>query len=374
MDARTFETRIANVSAILTKQIKPLSAFIAISQDGVGWEDIYYLSGFSGTSGALAITPHDAVLFVDSRYAELAKETCVCQLMPCEAGRRITPLQAAANFVTEKSPTRVALGGRRLTHSAHNELDEIFAGNVELIDFSNVLMNMRRRKNAEEVAKIREAAGIAARAFTWALSETSAGVSEREFAARLEYMVHALGGDFANPIPVIVSSGARTSLPHAVPTRKKFDWGDWVMVDFCVRKDGYVCDITRMLSIGEPSEETKALYTLVRWAQEEAAALLSPGFDVNEIDEAARDIMVGANLGNYFTHGAGHGVGLSVHEMPSINKFSGLRLTEGDVVTLEPGFYKTGWGGMRVEDDYLVTMSGGERLTEGLSNDLFVVG
>jgi Xaa-Pro aminopeptidase len=115
------------------------------------------------------------------------------------------------------------------------------------------------------------------------------------------------------------------------------------------------------------------MYSLALWAQEEAAALIAPGRSAKELDAAARSVMDGASLGENFTHGVGHGIGISVHEMPSINQFSATALVEGDAITLEPGFYKPGWGGIRVEDDYLVTKSGCERLTENFSNELFVV-
>jgi Xaa-Pro aminopeptidase len=172
----------------------------------------------------------------------------------------------------------------------------------------------------------------------------------------------------------MVMSGTRTSLPHAVPEWKKFEWGDLVLVDFCVRSGGYVCDITRMLSIGEPAKETSRLYSVVRWAQEEAAALVAPGVPVKEVDAAARGVIGSAGLDGFFTHGLGHGIGVSVHEMPSINQFSGARLSEGDVITLEPGFYKTGWFGMRVEDDYLVTDTGALSLSGAFDSALRVVG
>jgi Xaa-Pro aminopeptidase len=219
-----------------------------------------------------------------------------------------------------------------------------------------------------------ESVSIAARAFMAAVEEASAGMTEREFASRIEYAARTGGCDFASIIPPIVTSGIRTSMPHAVPTDKKFEWGDLVVVDFCVRCDGYVCDVTRMLSIGEPAQEIARFYSIVQWAQAEAAALLIPGRPVREVDEAARNVMKGAGLDSLFTHGLGHGIGVSVHEMPSINQLSGSRLAEGDVITLEPGFYKPGWCGMRVEDDYLITGDGASKLTEEFGSGFFVVG
>jgi Xaa-Pro aminopeptidase len=347
------------------------SALIVVCQSGIGWEDIYYLSGFSGSSGTLVITPDEARLFVDSRYAAAAGELCACDVVHCAAERRRTPLRAAAEHVAAMNLGRVAFGGIQLTYGAYRELRAVLR-NAELIDFSNVLMNMRRRKSDAEAGLIADAAGIAERAFRYAVEDVSAGTSEREFAAIFEYAARAGGGDFPYTSPVMVASGARTSMPHAVPTEKKFEWGDLVIADFCVRHGGYVCDITRMFSIGEPSREILRLYSLLLWSLEEAADVIAPGRPAAEVDSAARGVIRSAGLGDFFTHGTGHGIGISVHEMPSINQFSGARLSEGDTITLEPGFYKPGWGGMRVEDDYLVTGTGARRLSL-LSNELYVV-
>jgi Xaa-Pro aminopeptidase len=347
------------------------SALILACRDGMGWEDVYYLSGFPGSSGVLVITRDEATLFVDSRYAAMAGETCACGWVHCTAERRRAPLRAAAEYVAAMNLERVAFGGSRLIYPAYRELRSVLKS-AKLTDFSSVLLNMRRHKSDAEVGCIMDAADIAERAFRYVVRDASAGTSEREFAAMLEYAARSGGGDFSYAAPVMVTSGLRTFMPHAFPTEKKFEWGDLVIADFCVRKRGYVCDMTRMFSIGEPTRETLRLYSLLLWSVEEAADIIAPGRAASEIDLAARGVIRSAGLGDYFTHGVGHGIGIAVHEMPSINQFSGVRLAEGDTITLEPGFYKPGWGGMRVEDDYLVTKTGARRLT-GLSNELYVV-
>jgi Xaa-Pro aminopeptidase len=369
---REFETRIKNVRSIMSDAGEfSASALVVVCKEGTGWEDVYYLSGFSGSSGILVITPDEANLFVDSRYAAAASETCACDFIHCAAERRRTPLRAAAEYLAAMNLERVAFGGTQLTYPAYRKLREAL-GNTNLIDFSNVLLNMRRRKSDAELGCIMDAAGIAEQAFRYAIRDVSAGASEREFAAMLEYAVLAGGGDFSYSAPIMVASGVRTSMPHAVPTEKKFEWGDLVISDFCVRKQGYVCDMTRMFSIGEPTRETLRLYSLLLWSLEEAADIVAPGRTAAEIDLAARGVIRSAGLGDCFTHGVGHGIGIAVHELPPINQFSGACLAEGDTITLEPGFYKPGWGGMRVEDDYLVTKTGARRLTL-LSNELYVV-
>jgi Xaa-Pro aminopeptidase len=350
-----------------------VDAVILICRDGVGWEDIYYLTGFAGTSGVLVITGDGALLFVDPRYAEMAEATCCCEFVACMRERRVSPLRAALDFLTARRAKAVGYDRRSICHSVYAEVESAFTGGTEMVDLSGVFVNMRRRKSDCEISHIRDAVGIASEAFQASLSESSAGMSERDFACLMEYWMRVKGEDFANPLPIMVASGERTSMPHAVPSDRRFGHGDLVMADFCARSCGYVCDITRMFSVGEPSAEVLSLYSLVRWAQAEAASLIVPGRAASELDSAARRVIGGAGLGDFFTHGVGHGFGLSVHEMPSISAAAVYPLASGDAITLEPGFYRPGWGGMRVEDDYLVTAAGGICLTAGLSNELYVI-
>jgi Xaa-Pro aminopeptidase len=357
-------------SAKLGKDVP--DAWILICQDGVGWEDIYYLTGFIGTSGVLLVTKDEAALFTDPRYTEIAEATCRCPVVSSAETRRLSPLSAAVGKLIEIKPSRVGCGGKSVIHSAYMYIQKAIPS-IPLTDISGAVINMRRHKSGEETSAVKKAAAIAGEAFTRSLSDAAEGMSEREFAARLSYYSYTMGGDTAFPVPLLVSSGARTSLPHALPTDKKFERGDLVMADFGVRFEGYVCDITRMFSIGEPSGYTRELYAVLLWAQAEAAALLSPGAKAAAVDASVRDVLRGAELESFFTHGTGHGIGLSVHELPSIVAGSENMLYEGDVLTIEPGFYKRGEYGMRVEDDYLIGRNGAVKLSENLSGELAVV-
>jgi Xaa-Pro aminopeptidase len=353
-----------------------MDAFLLICQDGAGWEDIYYLTGFAGTSGVLLLTRESCVLFVDPRYIEVARESACCEVVSCKDARSHSPLQAAVSFLCEMSPERVAFGGRRIRHAAYRSLNAFIDASgchAELLDLSGLISNLRRQKSEEEAKEISKAAEIAASAYRGALSEASVGMREIDFAALLEYKMNTGGSDFIDPTPVMVSSGERTAMPHALPTGRRFSGGDLVMVDFCARSLGYTCDITRMFSIGEPSGDVKSLYSILRWAQTEGASLLAPGVKASDVDAAMMDVMKSAGLGALCAHGAGHGIGLSVHEPPSLNAASLDTLAEGDVIALEPGFYKTDWLGMRLEDDYQITGVGSLKLTDILSEDLFVV-
>lgn len=378
--ANPFAQRLQSVCAFLgrlarpaTTGARPVETLILVCQDGIGWEDIYYLTGFLGSSSVLLIAADDAQLFVDARYVALAHATCCCKTVSCAEVRRSSPLQAALGSLAEHRPKCVGYGGRRFSHAAWRYLERMLGTEAELVDLSNLLSNMRRRKDPAEIASIRTAAGIAARAFRGAVEAASAGMTERAFAACLTHLIQTEGGDFTDPVPIMVASGERTALPHALPTDRAFVRGDLVMVDFGARYGGYVCDITRMLSVGEPTDELRSLHAIVGWAQVEAASAIAPGRRAQEVDAAARSVLESAQLGAYFVHGVGHGIGLSVHESPGLGLSSEASLAEGDVVTLEPGFYRPGWGGMRIEDDYLVTASGSVCLTEEIENELYVI-
>lgn len=376
MNHDAFAARIAALRACLGNMGRvgrnPVDAFLVVCQDGLGWEDVYYLTGFVGSASALLVTSDSAELFLDARYPETA-EAGLGGIVSCVATGRRSPLQAAIDALAEVHPTRLAYGGRRMGYGAYRHLERAIGSAVGLVDMSNLLSNLRRRKSREETDCIREAVRIASAAFRQTLPLIHAGMSERDLACELAYRLQRLGSDFVDPVPVMVSCGKRTALPHAVPGNERLAVGDLVMIDFGARAAGYVCDITRMLSVGEPSQEVRTLHGLLLWAQAEAASLLAPGRAVQEVDAAARGVLESAHLGGWMIHALGHGIGLNIHETPSISAAPGCPLAAGDVVTLEPGIYRNGWGGLRIEDDYLVTANGACCLSSDLSRELCVV-
>ncbi|MDL2264060.1 aminopeptidase P family protein [Synergistaceae bacterium OttesenSCG-928-I11] len=342
-------------------------------QDGVGWQDIYYYTGFVGSSGVFLLSRDEAILFIDPRYEEATGNLDACRVVSCAEVRRRSPLQAALDYVSRKKITRLAYGGVAFSHAAFRAVETALGRSVETLDVSSLLFGIRRRKSTDEVSCIRRAVGMAAKAYTEVLREAHVRMTEQAFAALLSCRMHLHGADFRDPVPIMVASGARVSQPHALPTDKKFSRGDLVVVDFGARAGGYVCDITRMFSVGEPSPEARNLYSILTWAQTEAASKLRPGIAAMEVDAAARGVLASAGLGEAFVHGTGHGIGLCVHEPPSLSASSGAVLAEGDVVTIEPGIYRPGALGMRVEDDYLVTANGAVCLTQDLNKDLHIV-
>ncbi|MDR1133008.1 MAG: M24 family metallopeptidase, partial [Synergistaceae bacterium] len=295
VDAREFGARIKKIaSAISRPGPTKADAFLAVCRNGIGWEDIYYLTGFSGTSGALVITRDDSRLFVDSRYAGAVEESPVYANVSCLPGMNASPLGAAVKYIESARASRVAFGGSDLPLTLYREISRAF-GESGLADLSGFLAGMRRGKSKYEIGCIIEAIRIASDAFGAAAAKCGPGVTERQFASRLEFEIAERGGLAA--ARSIVASGARTAMPHAFPTDKKFERGDMVLVDFCVRRLGYVCDITRTMSVGGMDENMRKLYSVVRWAQEEAAALIVHGRAAREVDAAARGVMESAGLG-----------------------------------------------------------------------------
>lgn len=348
-------------------------AMLIVCQDGRDWENIYYLTGFWGSCGVLLVSQREGVLFVDPRYAEEARSQASCSVVCCSDVQSRSPLDASIAFLRDLNPFVVGCEARNLSHFLYRYVDEGVDEPTKLMDLSGVLSAMRRKKTPSEVELLKEASEIAAVAFLELLPDVDAGRSERDIAIRLEFLLRSHGGDMIGSAGVMVSSGERTASPHAYPTTRSLRKGDLVMIDFGARYAGYLCDITRMISIGGPSDGVKDAYSIVAWAATEAASRIKPGISAQEVDEAARSVLRNAGLEAFFPHGTGHGIGLSIHESPAINTSSGQKLAEGDVVTVEPGFYRPGWGGIRIEDDYLVTDSGALCLTEGLGRDLFVV-
>jgi Xaa-Pro dipeptidase len=246
-----------------------------------------------------------------------------------------------------------------------------FAPNVELIPVDGLFAELRMAKTAEELDAMRRAVRVAEEAFLAWVPLLHAGMSERVAAGLL---VGALlsGGPDRPAFDPIVAGGPRGSLPHAVPGDRVFQPGDWIVVDWGAVVDGYCSDLTRVVVVAEPVGQMRELHKIVLAANEAGRATVAPGREAQEVDAAARAVIEAAGYGPQFFHRAGHGLGLQVHEPPYIVSGNQLLLAPGMTFTVEPGIYLPGVGGVRIEDDVVVTSSGGESLTT-LSRAPFVV-
>lgn len=344
------------------------SAFVLPVVEGANWESLYYLSGFRGTSGAAVITPSEALLVTDGRYLAQARSQSPFDKVEQRGGQL---LEAVGELLKKLNPSRVGLEWDRITHSAYGHFEAL---GRPLVDASSLLPRLRRRKDETELSLIRGAAERASTAFIQTLARTTEGMTEREFAALLEYEMRLAGAEGGwGTSDFIVASGSRSALPHGRPTDRAFLRGDWVTVDFGARYEGYLSDITRNFAVGFVDPWLLEIHDLVTYAHDEAASRLAPGLPCREIDEVARSIIAEGGYGEAFSHGLGHGLGLEVHEAPRLSPRSEDILEVGDVVTVEPGIYVEGRGGVRLEDDYVITEGGAVCLTEGLEARLFSV-
>jgi Xaa-Pro aminopeptidase len=254
---------------------------------------------------------------------------------------------------------RWGFDGEAVSFDLHRRLQE--AG-LSLVPTSGMVLGLRMVKDREEIAKLRRACAIAADALEEAFDRIRPGMTEREAALWLEVRMREMGAE-GPAFPFIVASGPRGSLPHATAGSRALAPGDMVTFDVGCRYFGYHSDITRTVALGRPSPELQEVYELVRRAQEAGIAAVRPGVRARDIDAAARQVIVDGGYGERFGHGTGHGVGLEIHEWPRLSSRSDDELRAGMVLTVEPGIYLPGLGGVRIEDTVLVTEDGAQILT-----------
>lgn len=334
-------------------------AFVVLVDEKTNWESLYYMSGFRGTSGGLVIYPDFAELILDGRYTE--------------QGKAQSPFMVTDQKGSTTDDIRESLK-RRGAKIIYCESSKTFHSNWQKLsdtcgdwyDGSALIQELRRAKDAAEISFIRKAADIAADAFLDSLNHVKPGMTELEFQALLNYKIGMLGGE-VSPGMMIVASGVRSAMPHGRASEKAMRAGEWVTVDFSALWNGYFCDITRNFSLGDPDPQAAAYHDLLYKAHTESVAAIRPGVTGTSVHDIAKGMLEESGIAQYFTHGLGHGLGIEIHEAPTLSHKREDALIAGDVVTVEPGVYVEGWGGLRLEDDYVVTENGAERLTDKLN-------
>lgn len=333
--------------------------------------NVRYMSGFSGSSGAVLVTPRNSYLFTDFRYRQQALR---------EAGRlrvRIVPGEPAGAALAYAVRRGIALGtlgfeGGRLSQRDCLRLRRMLRGVAPMRDAGDVVEQARTIKSRAEVARIAAAAAIADDALGRLTRTSVVGRTESEVAWRLERWMRE-AGSAELPFSIIVASGPRSAMPHGTAGARVIRAGDLVVVDLGARVSGYASDITRTFAAGGVSRRKQEIYRIVREAQEQALGALRGGERCSELDRVARDYISSKGFGGAFGHALGHGVGLEPHEAPTLSSRSRETLAAGMVVTVEPGVYIEGVGGVRIEDTVAVTKSGYRRLT-GFSHELISLG
>lgn len=323
--------------------------------------NVTYLTGFTGDDSYLLVTLDGEQLVSDMRYTTQLEEECPgLDLVIRGPGQEMLPTVAEA--VKKQGVERLGIEAGSMTVSLHKKLAEKAEG-VALVPLEGLVEQLRVVKDKHEIAATRLAAAQAKKAFNVVRAGLTPDMTELEVATELEYQARRFGGKQLS-FPPIVAVGPRGALPHANPTSKRIGESDFTLFDWGVNEGLYVSDITRMVITGKASAKFEKIYNIVLKAQLAGIAAIKPGAKCQDVDAAARRVIEKAGYGKQFGHGLGHGTGLEIHEEPRLAKTREDELKPGMIVTVEPGIYLPGWGGIRIEDDVLVTRSGHELLTD----------
>lgn len=323
--------------------------------------NVRYLTGFTGDSSWLIVGPKLSVLISDGRYrTQIAEECPGLDAVIRAVDQKMTA--CAATELGKAKARRVGFEQDVLTVGLHATVSSAFTA-AELVPTSNLVEELRQVKDAEEVAEIRRAISLAQRAFSSIRATLRGELTERQIAHDLEHTIRALGGEGA-AFPPIVAVGDRAALPHYRAGNRRVDEAGLLLVDWgATSAGGYRSDLTRVLVTSKLSPKLEQVYGVVLKAQLAAIAAMGPGVSTQSVDSAARAVIENAGFGKNFSHGLGHGIGLDIHEAPRMSPQGDATLEVGMVVTVEPGIYLPGVGGVRIEDDVLITRDGVEVLT-----------
>ncbi|NLX77416.1 MAG: aminopeptidase P family protein [Clostridiaceae bacterium] len=332
-------------------------------------QNTFYFTGFTGSTSKCLVTMEKAYLVVDFRYAIQARQQVFQGIEVIEYEKSFNDTLNA--LCLDEKISGLGIEGDDITFSGYKSLKESLTGVSSFRDLQNRLNEIRMIKDETEIEKIQKAVDIADRVFEYILPFLKPGVKEIDIASEMEYEMKKLGAKGPS-FETIVASGPRSALPHGVAGLRELKSGDAVVLDFGAIYEGYCSDITRTVFIGKPSEELFKIYNIVLKAQLEAINNARTGMTGRELDNHARNIIYGAGYEKCFGHGLGHGVGVEIHEKPSVSPRGDDILKSGMVFSIEPGIYIEGTGGVRIEDLVLLTDEGVKVLTAA-KKDLIVL-
>lgn len=310
--------------------------------------NVRYLCGFTGSNGLLVVTHSKTTLYTDPRYTLQAEEEtdCAVKIVRGSLWDSVPPVRGLG-FESDK-----------LTHAAWSAASK----NMPLKPVTGLVERQRTVKSEEEIQAIRESVQVAGKAYARSLKLFRSGMSEMDFAAEIDHQMRKAGAE-GPAFETIVASGPRSALPHAKPTPRIIGTNQILLIDMGASLNGYASDMTRVVFTGVPGRKVRSLYNAVLEAQLAGIDAIRPGIRAAQVDLAARKVLKGHNLDKAFQHSTGHGLGLEIHESPRLGKKDDTVLEAGMVVTVEPGAYLEGFGGVRIEDTVLVTRTGVEVLT-----------
>lgn len=320
--------------------------------------NVHYLTGFSGSAGALLVTGRNSWLFTDSRYDLQAHQEVRGSRVMIVKG---DGLAAAAKWCRKSRQSSVAFESDAVSFATHRRLRELIP-QKRLVPAAGLVESLRMEKDEAEIEQIRKAVDLGSKALLDTLPHLRPGISELAVAAEIEYRMKFYGAE-RPAFETIVAFGERTALPHARPGARVLRANECILTDLGAILGGYAGDMSRTYFMGKVSRKARDMYAAVLEAQLAGEAAVRVGVECGAVDQAARQVLERRGYGQYFTHSTGHGVGREIHELPRIAARQRIRLPEGAVITVEPGVYIPGFGGIRIEDVVVVRKNGAEVLT-----------
>lgn len=320
--------------------------------------NVRYLTGFTGSNGFVVVLPGRTVFFTDPRYRIQAAQEVECQVRVATG----PILPRIASLLRQAKSRRIGFEKSRMSVESFQTLKDALPMRSSLEPVAGWIENQRMIKSTAEIAAIRRSVELNSTAFERAARHIRPGMRESDLAAELDHRVRRQGAE-GPAFETIVAAGPRTALPHARPTAAKLPEKGAILVDMGAMLDGYASDMTRMLFLGKTAPRMKRMYAAVLEAQLAAIDVVRPGVKAGTVDRAARRVLARHNLERAFVHSTGHGLGLEIHEPPRVGKKEKTTLEKGMAITIEPGVYLEGIGGIRIEDTVVVTANGCEVLT-----------
>lgn len=318
--------------------------------------NVRYLANFTGSTGLVVITKENAYFVTDFRYTEQA----AAEAKGFEIIKNEGPIfEEVAKIVKNDKIEKLGFEQENVTYSIYNIINELIS--CELVPVTGLVEKLREVKTDDEIALIKEAIDITEKAYDYILGFVKPGVTEIEVANELDFYMRKEGAQGVS-FDTIVASGVRSAMPHGVASDKVIEEGDMVTIDFGCYYNGYVSDMTRTFAVGDPGEELKEIYEIVYQANKKVNESAKAGMTGAELDAIARDYIAEHGYGPQFGHTLGHGIGLEVHEGPSLSFRNEDKLVVNNIVTNEPGIYVPGLGGVRIEDDLVIKENGVEVL------------
>ncbi len=355
---------------IFEKRINAVKDALKKSQAALVTDEtsIFYFTGFPHSEGYLFITQEKSYLLVDFRYIEAAENT----VKTSDVVIFSNPYETINELISSNNINEILLEAEKVTLSSFKSMQKNLKS--QLLDsntLSEKIKELRIIKSADEVEKLRTAQNIAEKAYLEVLNIVKPGVTERQIALELEYLMKKHGAEKI-AFDLITVTGKKTSLPHGVPADVEVKRGDFVTFDIGAVYDGYHSDMTRTVAVGEVSDDQRKIYNIVLEAHLAGLEAVKAGVCCSDVDKVCRDIISGYGFGKYFGHGTGHGVGLEIHEEPRVSPKGTEILKSGMIITVEPGIYLPDKFGVRIEDTVLVTEEGFETFAH-IPKDLIII-